>query len=137
MAARSLLSASARHLVGKAEEDSKAGGSGGKDVGGGGGVDSTTSTGTDECSPCSGDADDNARLLSGLVWRYLELGARGRVCVVALRRGAREMAGSGRGGGGSGGGGGAPEGFRGSAVEEVEGAALRLEEGLRVGEGTY
>lgn len=118
VAARSLLSASARHLVGKTEEASKKTGG-----------DSATNTGSGEYSPCSGGADDDARLLSGLVWRYLELGARGRVCVVALRRGAREMAGGGRDD--------APERFRGSAAEEVEGAALRLEQGLRVGEGAF
>ena len=75
-----------------------------------------------------------AALLSDLVWRYLELGARGRVCVAALRRSAREMAGnSGAGGGGRGG---FPEGGGGSAAAlgEEERAAARLEEGLSAGE---
>lgn len=76
-------------------------------------------------------AGESVALLSDLVWRYLELGARGRVCVAALRRSAREMAGD----GGGGGKGGSSEGVGSSAgLGEEEGAAARLEEGLDAGE---
>ncbi|CAM9655803.1 unnamed protein product [Pylaiella littoralis] len=82
-----------------------------------------------------------AALLSDLVWRYLELGARGRVCVAALRRTARDMSRSGGGGGSGGRGRGRGKkkgdlsegvGGSGSSIEEEERAAARLEEGLRV-----
>lgn len=84
--------------------------------------------GGDCFSPGQDRQDSERRLLSHIVWRYLELGARGRVCVAAVRRTARELGGSrlGRGGGRDA----LPEGLRGSTAEDL----ARLEEGLSVGE---
>lgn len=95
-------------------------------------------------SPPAAAAD--AAIVSVLTWRYLEMGVRGTVCVEALRRTAREMAAGnsgrarggrqeqGKGGRGRGKGEGGGGGSGGGAAEQVEEAASRLEEGLATGE---
>ncbi|CAN0318090.1 unnamed protein product, partial [Ectocarpus fasciculatus] len=119
----------------------RSGSGGGNEYGSGGAwrshADADTSDTGDAADLNGGKASGpgTSSLLSDLVWRYLELGARGRVCVAALRRTARQVAGSGGGGGGGGGKGGGSAGIRGSAAstegeEEEERAATRLEEGL-------
>lgn len=76
-------------------------------------------------------------LLPHLVWRYLELGTRGRVCLAALRKVARELSGSG-GKGTAGRDNGLPEGVAGvsTASEKLESAAAKLEESLKIGESS-
>ncbi|CAM9812805.1 unnamed protein product [Ectocarpus sp. 12 AP-2014] len=122
VAARSLLSSAAKYLLARlpptggspllpetsAEVTNNNSRSGG---GGGGGGNDYGSRGARRChadadsSDTGGVVDLDAgeasgpgspSLLSDVVWRYLELGARGRVCVAALRRTARQVAGSGR-----------------------------------------
>lgn len=100
------------------------------------------------------DKDDGggACLLYDVTWRYLELGVRIRVCVDALRRAGRELAGrGGRGGSGIAGvdrgenrGGDNGVDIGDASVDESamaglveEEAATRLEEGLSVGEIQY
>lgn len=78
--------------------------------------------------------EDGEVSYNDLVWRYLELGVRGRACVFALRRAAQELAGS-RGHRSS------SNNKKGGVAREDEGgdvdaAAARLEEGLNVGENT-
>ncbi|CAB1096440.1 unnamed protein product [Ectocarpus sp. CCAP 1310/34] len=157
VAARSLLSSAAKYLLAhlaptggspllperfaKATNNNiRSGGGGGNDYGSRGArrchadADSSDTGGVVDLDAGETSGPGSSSLLSDLVWRYLELGARGRVCVAALRRTARQVAGS---GGGSGGGkGGDSAGVRGSAAstegeeEEEERAATRLEEGL-------
>ncbi|CBJ25714.1 expressed unknown protein [Ectocarpus siliculosus] len=159
VAARSLLSSAAKYLrahlsptggspllpetFAKATSNNPRSGGGGG--GGGGGnvygsrgarrshadADSSDTGGVVDLNAGEASGPGSSSLLSDLVWRYPELGARGRVCVAALRRTARQVAGSG-GGGGKGGG---SAGVRGSAAstegdEEEERAATRLEGGL-------
>ncbi|CAM9550164.1 unnamed protein product [Ectocarpus sp. 6 AP-2014] len=157
VAARSLLSSAAKYLLAHLsptggspllpETFAKAtsnnprsgggGGDGGNDYGSRGArrshadADSNDTGGVVDLDAGQASGPGSSSLLSDLVWRYLELGARGRVCVAALRRTARQVAGSG-GGGGKGGG---SAGARGSAAStegegEEERAATRLEEGL-------
>lgn len=160
VAARSLLSSSAKYLLARlpptggspllpetstevTNNNPRSGGGGGNDYGSRGArrchADADRSDTGDVADLDRGEVSGpgSSSLLSDLVWRYLELGARGRVCVAALRRTARQLAGSG-GGGGKGGG---SAGVRGSAAstegeEEEERAATRLEEGLSLGEDT-
>lgn len=157
MAARSLLSSAAKYLLAHlpptgsspllpettagANTNNQLRGDGGDDYGSRGARRSHANAGSSDTGDVvdldGGEVSDpgSSSLLSDLVWRYLELGARGRVCVAALRRTARQVAvGSGKGGGSA--------GVRGSAAstekeeEEEERAATRLEEGLSLGEDT-
>ena len=82
--------------------------------------------------------DDEAALGDGLVWRYLELGVRGRACAFSLRRAARALAGGrenrSKRTGGSTKKCGPRAGTGISATEDLNAAAARLEEGLSAGE---
>lgn len=133
VAARALLAASARHLVIHNENASGRSGST---------ADSTSSSTRHAAAAAAAEA--NTTLLSDLSWRYLEMGARGTVCVEALRRAARAIMPStvrrGRGGrqdtdkGGNARGGGAGAGV---VAEQVEEAAASLEGGLATGERKF
>lgn len=107
VAARGFLSATARHLISTPDQ-------------------ALSLRGSKETR------EDGEVSYSDLVWRYLELGVRGRACVFALRRAAQELAG-GRGHRSS------SNSKKGGVGREDEGgdvdaAAARLEEGLNVGE---
>ncbi|CAN0224154.1 unnamed protein product, partial [Ectocarpus sp. 4 AP-2014] len=158
VAARSLLSSAAKYLLARLPPTGRSpplpetsaevtnnnprSGGGGNDYGSRGArrshanADSSDTGGVVDLDRGEVSGPGSSSLLSDLVWRYLELGARGRVCVAALRWTARQSAGSGGGGGGAGGGKGfGTAGVRGSAAstegeEEEARAATRLEEGL-------
>lgn len=109
VAARAFLSATARHLISTPDQAFSLRGS--KET-----------------------REDGEVSYNDLVWRYLELGVRGRACVFALRLAAQELAG-GLGHRSS------SNNKKGGVVRDDEGAdvdaaAARLEEGLNVGENT-
>lgn len=128
VAARAVLAASARHLLihnNNASGKSRS---------------TANSTYYSVSHAAAVDAEANTTLLSDLSWRYLEMGARGTVCVEALRRAARAImpptVRRGRGGRQDTDKGGNARGGRAGAdvaAEQVEEAAASLEDGLATG----
>ncbi|CAN0370732.1 unnamed protein product, partial [Ectocarpus sp. 13 AM-2016] len=114
VAARSLLSSAAKYLLAqlsptggspllpatfaKVTNNNTRSGGGGNDYGSRGArryhadADSSNTGGVVALDAGEASGPGSSSLLSDLVWRYLELGARGRVCVAALRRTARQVA---------------------------------------------